>query len=327
MSTKDELLECLKEGKGTWLSGEALGHRLSISRTAIWKQISALKKEGYLIESSRKKGHMLNGVPDCLFESEIREGLGTCVFGKKNILHFIQAESTNMTAETLANQGAAEGTVVVAEHQTKGRGRLGRTWFSPGGEGIYVSVILRPSIPPNDAPKLTLMASVAVAEAIRTCAPVEASIKWPNDIMIGGRKVAGILTEMSTDMDRIHYVIIGMGININNPSENFPYEIREIATSLFSETGKIFSRAEILRKCLESLERYYETFKEKGFLPIMKRWEELTEMMGATIRVDAIGNTYSGTFKGINEDGFLVMRDSYGGVKRIISGDVSIVNR
>ncbi|MDD5722229.1 MAG: biotin--[acetyl-CoA-carboxylase] ligase [Syntrophales bacterium] len=327
MSTKEILLACLKEEKGTWLSGEFLGRRLTISRTAIWKHIGALKKDGYIIESSRKKGYVLRGSPDCLLENEVKEGLKTSVFGKSRIFHFSDTDSTNLQAEHLANEGAPEGTVVVAEWQTRGRGRRGRSWFSPTGEGICASFILRPQISPNEAPKLTLMASVAVAEAILACAPVNASIKWPNDVLIGGRKVAGILTEMKAEMDRVYHVVIGVGINVNTTRESLPSDIRDKATSLFIETGRFFSRAVILRTCLELLEEYNKTFKTHGFDPIMKRWKQLTKMIGTKISVDVIDTTYTGIFQDINEDGFLIMRDQEGMLRRIISGDVSPLNK
>ena len=325
MSTKDELLQCLKKEKGIWVSGEFLGQKLAVSRTAVWKHISALKEAGYQIESSRKKGHVLIASPDALLESEIREALNTKRFAKAGFFHFNDTESTNLTAEKLAEEGAPEGTLVVAEYQTRGKGRIGRSWFSPRGEGIYASLILRPEIFPTEAPKLTLMASVAIAEAIRAFAPVDASIKWPNDILIGGKKVCGILTEMRAEMDRIYYVVIGVGINVNTPYESLPRDIRHTATSLSIETGRSFSRTELLRKCLESFEKNYEIFKKRGFDPVKKRWEHLTKMIGEEIRVDMVGVTHTGVCQGISKDGFLIMKDHEGGLRKIISGDVSIV--
>jgi len=325
MSTKDQLLSYLKEEKGTWISGEFLGHRLTISRTAIWKHIGALKEEGYIIESSRKKGYVLRESPDSLLESEILEGLKTGVFGKRGIFHFSDTDSTNIRAEHLANEGTPEGAVVVAECQMRGKGRRGRIWFSPPGEGIYASVILRPQISPNEAPKLTLMASVAVAETVLSYAPMDVGIKWPNDVLIKGRKVAGILTEISAEMDRVHHVIIGIGLNVNTPSENFPPDIRDEATSLFIETGTIFPRAGILRTCLERLEKQYETFKAHGFDPVMNRWKQLTDIIGKRISVDVIDTTHPGLVHDISEDGFLILRDQDGSLRRIISGDVSLL--
>lgn len=327
MSTKSQLLSYLKEEKGTWVSGEFLGRRLTISRTAIWKHIGVLKEEGYIIESSRKKGYILRKSPDSLLESEIKEGLKTCVFGKSGVFHFNDTDSTNIRAEHLANEGSPEGTVVVAECQVKGKGRRGRIWFSPAGEGIYASVILRPQISPNEAPKLTLMASVAAAETILSYASIDVSIKWPNDILIRGRKVAGILTEINAEMDRIHHVVIGIGLNVNTPSEKFPPDIRDKSTSLFIETGKILPRACILRTFLELLEEQYETFKKQGFDPVMNRWKQLTEIIGKRISVDVIDTRYTGLVHDISEDGFLILEDQEGRLRRIISGDVSLIGQ
>ena len=325
MSTKDQLLTCLKEGKGNWISGEFLGERLNISRTAIWKHICTLKQDGYVIESSRKKGYLLRDIPDFLLESEIRENLKTRVFGKNDIYYFKTTDSTNIMAENFANAGAPEGAIVVAEFQTQGKGRKGRSWFSPAGKGIYVSFILRPRISPNEAPKLTLMASVAIAEAILACAPVDVVIKWPNDILIGGKKVAGILTEIKAEMDKIHHVVIGVGINVNTPSESFPLDIRDIATSLLKETGRTFSRTVMLKTCLEFLEKQYEIFEMHGFDNILDRWKQLANMAGRKITVDVLDKSYTGTVEDVSEDGYLIIRDQEGDIKRIVSGDVFLL--
>jgi BirA family transcriptional regulator, biotin operon repressor / biotin---[acetyl-CoA-carboxylase] ligase len=326
MSTKDQLLGYLKEGQGTALSGEFLGKRLNISRAAIWKHIVALREDGYIIQSSPKKGYILTESPDCLFENEIRDGLKAGIFGKSHIYHYDTTGSTNVMAEHFANEGAPEGAIVVAECQTRGKGRKGRLWSSPAGKGIYVSFILRPPISPNEAPKLTLMASVAFAEAIRECTRLNAEIKWPNDILIGGKKVAGILTEIKAEMDRIHHVVIGVGINVNTPPESFPADILDKATSLYIESGKTVSRTIVLRSCLEHLEKYYEMVKSQGFASVMKRWKELSMMIGSPVRVEVIDDTYTGTVKDISEDGYLIIRDQDGRLRQIISGDVFLLS-
>jgi BirA family transcriptional regulator, biotin operon repressor / biotin---[acetyl-CoA-carboxylase] ligase len=325
MSTKDQLLMHLKEGKGTWVSGESLGHRMAISRSAVWKHIRTLKEEGYVVESCRKKGYLLRQATDLLTLTEIQEGLNTNVFGKRDIVCFRDTDSTNVRAEHLANEGAPEGTVVVAETQSQGRGRRGRRWFSPPGEGIYASIILRPRVSPNEAPKLTVMASVAMAVTLLSMMPLGVAIKWPNDILINAKKVAGILTEISAEMDRIHYVIIGLGINVNTPCDVFPPDIRDTATSIFIETGNACSRVKLLRSFLESLESYYETFKREGFDPVMRRWKELTNIIGKQITVDLIDHTYTGVVLDIDDDGFLILRDSGGTLRKIVSGDVTLL--
>jgi BirA family biotin operon repressor/biotin-[acetyl-CoA-carboxylase] ligase len=214
--------------------------------------------------------------------------------------------------------------LIVAESQTRGRGRRGRSWFSPPGEGITTSIILRPPISPNEAPKLTLMASVAVAETLLSMTSLNVNIKWPNDILVNGRKIAGILTEISTEMDRIDYVVIGVGVNVNTPHENLPPAIRNTATSVLMETGKPFPRIVLLRAYLEWLEIYYETFTTKGFDPVMKRWKHLSDIIGRRIRVDLIDRVRIGEVMDADKDGFLILRDDEGTLERIISGDVTI---
>lgn len=327
MSTRQQLLIYLKEGKGTWVSGEFLAHKMAVSRSAVWKHIGSLKDDGYVIESSRKKGYLFRQTSDFLLTDEIREGLNTNVFGKKEIIYFRETDSTNIRAKYLAGDGAPEGTVVVAETQTQGRGRKGRSWFSPAGEGIYTSVILRPPIPPNEAPKLTLIASVAVAEALLSLTSLKIKIKWPNDILIAGRKVAGILTEISTDMDRIDYVVIGVGVNVNTPRKSLRTDIRQTATSVFMETGKVFPRIALLRAFLEWLEIYYEAFKTKGFDPILNRWKHLADIIGQRISVDLMDSVRVGKVLDIDKDGFLILQDREGTIERIISGDVTLLSQ
>jgi BirA family biotin operon repressor/biotin-[acetyl-CoA-carboxylase] ligase len=327
MSTKQQLLISLKENKETWVSGESLAHKMAISRSAIWKHVRTLKEDGYIIESSRKKGYLLRQASDLLLADEIKEGLSTSVFGKRDIIYFTETDSTNVQAKFLANEGAPEGTVVVAEKQIRGRGRRGRSWFSPPNDGIYTSLILRPSISPNEAPKLTLMASVAMAETLISMTSLHVNIKWPNDIFINGRKIAGILTEISTEMDRIDYVVIGVGLNVNTTHESLPFEIRDRATSIFMETGKAFPRIVLLRAYLEWFEIYYETFKANGFLPVMNRWKNLADIIGRRISVDMIDRVSMGEVLDMDKDGFLILRDNEGAIERIISGDVTLLDK
>ena len=327
MSTKQQLLIYLKEGKGTWVSGEFLAHKMAVSRSAVWKHIGSLRNDGYVIESSRKKGYLFRQTSDFLLADEIREGLNTNVFGKREIIYFRETDSTNTRAKYLAGEGAPEGTVVVAEMQAQGRGRKGRSWFSPAGEGIYTSVILRPPMPPNEAPKLTLMASVAVAEALLSLTSLKIKIKWPNDILITGRKVAGILTEISTDMDRIDYVVIGVGVNVNTPRKGLRPDIRQTATSVFMETGKAFPRIALLRAFLEWLEIYYEAFKTKGFDPILNRWRHLADIIGKQISVDLTDTVRVGKVLDVDKDGFLILQDREGAIERIISGDITVLSQ
>ena len=204
MATKNQLLLYLKENQENWVSGELISNNLSVSRAAIWKQIRNLKEDGYIIESSPKKGYLLSKSSDPITAGEIRQGLSTRVFGKKNIIYLRETDSTNTRAKELAAQGAPEGTLVIAEKQTNGRGRRGRSWFSPPGGGIYFSLILRPVISPGETPRITLMTAVVLAETLISLMKLKLRIKWPNDILVNGKKLAAILTEISTEMDEVN---------------------------------------------------------------------------------------------------------------------------
>lgn len=326
MSSKEQLLAFLREEKGQWVSGESLSRKMAVSRTAVWKHILRLKEEGYVIESSRRKGYRFRQASDLLLAHEIRAGLQTLVFGKKDIVYFRETDSTNLRAKELADSGAPEGTVVVAEGQTEGRGRRGRTWFSPAGEGIYVSIILRPVLSPNEAPRLTLLAAVAAAESLLHLAPLGIRIKWPNDIMVGGKKLAGILTQISTEMDAVDYIVVGIGINVNTPPKGFPDDLRDRATSILAETKKPFPRIALLRLYLETLEDRYEAFRQSGFLPILERWKELSDIIGRSIRVEMLNRRWTGVALDVDQEGALILRGPDGITQRIVSGDVTLTD-
>jgi len=321
---KDLILSYLKENRGSWVSGEFLSNKMAVSRAAVWKHVRKLKEEGYLIDSSPKKGYSLSRDPDLLLPNEIRDGLSTRIFGQKDIHYFQETESTNLRAKDLAEAGAPEGTVVIAERQTAGRGRRGRTWFSSPGNGIYATLVLRPAMPPMGAPRITLVTAVAIAEALLSQVDIGVRIKWPNDILVKGKKLAGILTEISTEMDAINYIIVGLGLNVNTPIENFPEEIKDRATSIYAETGERFSRIKLFRACLEQFEKYYELFKADGFPSIMERWKQLSGIVGQKIVVDVIGQEYLGKVVDIDADGVLILKDDQGRVHRIFSGDVTL---
>ena len=323
LSTKDQLLSYLKAAGGKWVSGESLSNKLTVTRSAVWKQVAKLREEGYVIASSPKKGYLLRKTSPMLLPNEIREELATEVFGKRDIVYFKEIDSTNTRAKELADQGAAEGTLVISEKQTNGRGRKGRSWFSPSQGGIYASLILRPSIPPSEAPKTTLLTAVAVAETLLSLTRLKVSIKWPNDILVSGKKIAGILTEISAEMDAIDYIVVGLGLNVNTP--DFPGDIRDKATSILIETGRHFPRVKIIKEYLKQYEKYYEIFGRIGFEPIITRWKELTNIVGRWITVRATNTEYTGEVHDIDNDGVLILKDSAGKLHRIVSGDVSLV--
>jgi len=322
---RDIMLDLLKGQRGEWVSGQILAGRLDMTRAAIWKRIGLLKEQGYGIDASPRKGYRLRDIPDRLLASEIRDGLKTCVIGQRDIHHFERTDSTNKRAKEIAAAGAGEGALVVAEEQTRGRGRLDRHWFSPAGQGIYLSVVLRPALPPSEAARLVLLAAVAVAETLIDTAGLKATIKWPNDVLVGGKKIAGILTELAMEMDAVDYVIIGLGLNVNMPADQWPEDIRGRATSVLAETGQPFSRPLLLRHLLESFENGYEELTNAGFEPIMARWRDLADMLGRKVSVQARGGSYSGEVVDFDPDGFMILRDNNGRDRRILSGDVTIL--
>ena len=323
MVTKDQLLIFLKKKRNTWISGEFLSHELLVSRSAIWKHIQGLKEEGYDIASSPKKGYRLDRYSDRLLPKEIKEGLNTKIIGKKDIAYFHEIDSTNTKAMALADGGAAEGTIVVAEKQTMGRGRRGRSWLSPEGDGIYASLVLRPDMSPSRAPRITLMTAVAIAEALLSLVRIDLKIKWPNDILVNGRKLAGILTEISADMDSVNYIVVGLGINVNTSPGHFSEELRNQATSIYIETGEKLSRTRLVRTWLRQFEKYYEMFKKNDFAPIMHRWKQLSGFIGQKIMVDMVGQKHVGEVADIDEDGVLILKDDQGRSIRIFSGDIT----
>jgi len=325
MSTKDRLIAALKESRGKWISGELLSERLAVSRAAVSKQVKKLRDEGYAIESAPRKGYLLMEDSELLLPNEIRQGLKTGIFGRKEIEYYRRLNSTNTRAKELAAGGAPQGTIVVAESQAEGRGRKRRSWFSHEGEGIFVSLILRPDVPPTDAPKFTLLTAVAVAETLISDAAMDITIKWPNDILSGGRKLAGILTEVSMEMDAVDHIIVGLGINVNTDGESFPEELRKIATSVFMETGRKYARAWLLCRFLEHFERLFLTMEEKGFEPVIRRWRELTDILGRKVVVDLINKSVSGKVVNIDDDGVLIVEEEGGEQHRIFSGDISLL--
>lgn len=324
-TTKDILLAWLKRQRNQWISGEQISNQLGISRTAIWKQIKGLKADGHHIESAPKRGYRLLKTADLLTSNTIDEGLQTKVMGRPAMKILHETDSTNVQARTLASQDAAEGTIVVADTQTHGRGRRGRTWFSPPGQSLYTSIILRPPMAPAQAPQITLMTAVAVAKTLNETADLKAKIKWPNDVLIRGKKIAGILTEMSTDMDVVDFVVVGLGINVNTPREMLPLEIQQIATSIKIETGGEVSRADLLCRLLKHFETCYDQLKTEGFGPIMMQWRGMTDIIGQQVRVDVLDKRRTGTVEAVDDDGVLILRDAQGTLHRIYSGDVTRV--
>ncbi|OGP98594.1 MAG: biotin--[acetyl-CoA-carboxylase] ligase [Deltaproteobacteria bacterium RBG_19FT_COMBO_46_12] len=317
----DEILRLLREPSSAFLSGQEISHQLKVSRTAVWKRINHLRNLGYKIEASTRSGYRLIQSPDLLTPLEIKPILKTQWVGKK-IHHFHTLDSTNSKAYQLALNGAEEGEVVIAECQEKGRGRLGRQWFSPPFLNLYLSVILRPKIPPHEASLITLMAAVATADTIQKFSGLLPLIKWPNDILLRDRKLAGLLNEIHSEMDRIHFVILGIGVNLNMDEKMFSKEIRAAATSLKIETGRPISRKAFLQSLLLELERWYSIFLKEGNMVILKAWRDWAHIKGRRVKVTSFGEAIFGTAIDVDSDGALILETTDGKRKRIVAGDV-----
>jgi BirA family transcriptional regulator, biotin operon repressor / biotin---[acetyl-CoA-carboxylase] ligase len=241
--------------------------------------------------------------------------------------YFAEIGSTNTYARRLAEQGARDGELVIADSQTDGRGRLGRHWVSPPNVNLYFSVILRPKLAPARAPQITLMAAVALAETLESFLPVPPAIKWPNDITVNGKKLAGILSEMSCGIEAVDFVILGIGVNVNYPVDLMPEEIRQSATSVLAECQKKISREDFLRRLIQHLDRCYGEIEENGFAPLAPRWEAYFGSRGQRVRIEILDQVMFGTAKGIDHDGALLLEDDHGRLQRIIAGDVTAVSK
>jgi len=315
-----KILKALREQEH--ISGEELGKRLHVSRTAVWKHINKLREMGYQIFSSPGRGYSLTSVPDLLLPEEIELGLNTDVFGRK-IVFYHELSSTQDAAKRLAGQGEGEGTVIIADTQTHGRGRMGRGWSSLPRHGIYFSIILRPELRPSHVLQIPLIAGVAVAQAIEKATPLRPRIKWPNDIIVNGKKAGGILTETSAEIDAIDYVVLGIGLNVNTPRSLFPEEIKEAATSLSEESGEKVSRVKIIQCILVELELLYKQFTTFGFEPIRETWKALSNTIGAWVEISGMEEKkVDGKAIDIDRDGALILQKRSGSIMKILAGDV-----
>jgi len=306
-----EVLEVLRNNFGNFVSGEYLSAKLGITRTMIWKHIRALRDEGYVIQSSSGKGYMLESVPDILNTFEIKYGLNTKYIGSE-IHCFNTIDSTNTYAKKIANEGCKDGTLVIAETQTAGKGRLGRTWKSKSKKGIWMSIVLKPEILPSRIQIITLAASVAVVHGIKKVTGISTGIKWPNDIISDGKKVCGILTEMSSEPDRVNYIVVGIGINVNHDAADFDDEIRHRAVSLkmlksvYSDVPvENIRRSDLIKAVISELEQLYEDIKNGRTKDVLNHWRRASLTLGKEIKVFSGGCEYRGTALDITDDGKL----------------------
>lgn len=318
---KEEILRLLRSADG-YISGQELCNRFGVSRTAVWKAINQLKEAGYEIEAQQNKGYRLMAAPDLMTEAEIKSLMHT-EWVAKEVLYFDTIDSTNTKAQELAEKGYPSGTLVVADKQESGKGRRGRSWVSPSGTGIFMTLMIKPDINPNNASMLTLVAALAVAKAITSVTGEEALIKWPNDIVVNGKKVCGILTEMNAQFDYINHIVVGIGINVHN--ESFPEEISQMASSLMIEAGgKRFHRAQIIAETMSYFEQYYDTFlKTQDLSALVREYDELLVNRNKSVRVLDPKEPFDGKAMGITSKGELIV-DTWESRKLVSSGEVSV---
>jgi BirA family biotin operon repressor/biotin-[acetyl-CoA-carboxylase] ligase len=318
------VLAALRETPGRFVSGEELAGRLGLSRTAVWKQIRRLRQEGYGIEARARAGYRLVHAPDRLYPEELEPYLkGLRLAGR--VLHFDRVGSTMDVARKLAETGAEEGTLVIAETQEAGRGRLGRAWASAHGLGLWFSLVLRPRLLPAQVAKTTLLAAVAMAEAVQQVTGLGPGIKWPNDLYLGGRKVCGILTELKGQADAVEYLVLGVGVNVNQREEDFPPELRRQATSLLLVGGGRVERTALLASFLREFEARYRPWQEAGREDWLEEWRRRNITLGRNVKITQLEESFFGRAVALDGDGSLVVEGEDGRRRVFRAGDVSLL--
>jgi BirA family biotin operon repressor/biotin-[acetyl-CoA-carboxylase] ligase len=319
----EELLTLLQKNKRTFLSTREISEKLGVHPYVVYQGIKELRRWDFEISSEKGKGYKLLKTPPLLLPGEIKRNLKTKIFGK-NVLSYRTLGSTNQLGFRLAESGASEGTLIVADEQTKGRGRMGKSWHSPPKLGLWMSLILRPDIPPFKAPGLSICAGLALAQAISKLTGMEAKIKWPNDCLMNGRKVGGILLELSAELDRINFVIAGIGVNINQQPSDFPRKLSSVATSVRIEYGKEVSRMKLLALFLQRFEAIYLDFKKKGLAPQRRLIKRFSSLLGRQVAVKFGKEKIEGVAEDIDDNGSLVIRARR--EKRVVrAGEVTVV--
>ncbi|MBS2021472.1 MAG: biotin--[acetyl-CoA-carboxylase] ligase [Deltaproteobacteria bacterium] len=314
------ILGLLVEADGDWVSGQYLCGKLDLSRAQVLARIDSLRLVGFPIHASPGRGYRLEGFPDSLGQQQVDPLLATVDLGRWLKVHD-ELDSTNDEAHRLADAGAAHGTVVTAEPQTKGRGRRGRAWVSPPGKNLAMSVVLRPKLPPARASELSIVAAVAVCEAARELGAEHAKVKWPNDIECEGKKLAGLLAELRMAGDEVSHVVLGIGLNVNLAPEDLPEELRPLATSLSMERGEPVARSLACARVLGALEDWLEVHELQGFEPVRERWKELSSTLGRRVRVEG-NHALEGEAVDLEPDGALSVLVGEGQRVRVVAGDV-----
>lgn len=324
MSHDAIILTHLRRVGETGISGAALATELGISRAAVWARIEELRRLGYEIEASPHRGYVLRKVPDVLHADDLLSRLGKVRVIGRDIRVFQETTSTNDVVERLAIDGVAEGIVVFAEKQTAGRGRLGRSWVSPPGCGLWLSILLRPKLNPLATTQLTVASAVAVARAIQSHTQLKPQIKWPNDILLNGKKVCGILTELSAELDRVRHVTLGIGLDVNQSREDLPPELRSIATSLQIESKQHWLRSDVAIALLKELDLVYHQINTGGFAKISDEWASRCSTLGERVRIRLGDRVFRGTAEALDDEGALLIRTEHGRLERILGGDVTV---
>ncbi|GDY20479.1 bifunctional ligase/repressor BirA [Verrucomicrobiota bacterium] len=324
MNLDQQILTALHAAAAVGVSGAELSQRLNVSRAAIWARIEDLRALGYEIDASPHRGYRLCGVPDLLHADDLLSRLGpTRVIGR-DIRVFQETSSTNDVVDKLARDGVPEGVVVFAESQTRGRGRLGRKWLSPAGRGLWFSVLLRPNLRPQAATQMTIATALAVARAIQQQTGLLPGIKWPNDILLQGRKTAGILTELSAELDHIKYLVLGIGVDVNLAAHEFPADLRKLATSLRIEAGRTLNRADLAIAILRALDDDYARITSGQFEAVANEWAERCTTLGQPVTIHIGDRRLHGRAEALDEDGALLLRTEHGRLERVIGGDVTM---
>lgn len=318
---KNLILEKLKQKK-EYISGEELSEMFSVSRTAIWKHINELRKEGYNIVSSTKKGYCLIETPDLLDSRELHIPKNQII--GQELIHFDEIDSTNNYAKKIANEGCPHGTVIVAERQTMGRGRLGRCWESLNSDGLWFSIVLKPDMEPEKISIVTLAAAIAVVEGINETQGIVCGIKWPNDIILNNYKLGGILTELSAEPEHINYVVVGIGINVNQERNAFDDEIKNKATSIKIYLGKTVSRVRLLEGILSKFEKVYNLLLQGKTQEIINIWSKYSVTLGKEVKIISKNTQYIGLAQAITSDGKLVVKCKDGEYREISSGEIQV---
>lgn len=325
-NTEVALLRALRREPGAYVSGSELAQQLGVTRAAIWARVRELRQLGYEISASPQLGYRLEHAPDLLLRDDLLARLGPVSVIGRDIRVFQETASTNDVADRLGRDGVAEGVVIFAESQTRGRGRLGRRWISPKGKGLWFSVLLRPALPPQQVTRITVMAATAAARAIERLTGLNPEIKWPNDLLLGGRKVAGILTEMQAELEQVRYVVLGIGIDVNFGETDFPLELRPLATSLRLETGEPVERPALAATLLQELDTDYRRLRQGRFASIAAEWADRCGTLGRHIRLQLGSRILEGRAEALDPSGALIIRTDHGRIETVVGGEILLAH-